>query len=107
LSSCPVDVSRRFHKLVNMSPAEIRAWHKNPRNKIASFPETRRRLPSLAKLKGKPVSEWTAADCRFAKRVVSFNSRMDGMRKVHGCTDKIDVALRNWGRRACKTKKAP
>lgn len=99
MKRCPH--ARRFHKLVNMSPAEIRRWHKNPRSKKASLPATRRRLPKLAKLKAKPVEKWTVADCRFAARVVSFNSRMDGMRKQHGCTEKIDVALRNWGRRAC------
>jgi hypothetical protein len=99
--SCPH--AKRFRQLVNMSPAAIRAWHKNPRSKKASWASTRRRLPALAKLKAKSVSKWTAADCKFAARVVSFNSRMDGMRKVHGCTEKIDVSLRNWGRRACET----
>jgi hypothetical protein len=99
MASCPY--AKRFHRLVNMTPAQIRAWHKNPRSKLASFEATRRRLPALATLKAKPVSRWTARDCDFAKRVVSFNSRMDGMRKQHGCTTKIDVALRNWGRRAC------
>lgn len=98
--SCPI--AKRFNKLVNMSPAEIRRWHKNPRSKKASLPATRRRLPKLAKLKAKAPSKWTKADCDFAKRVVSFNARMDGMRKKHGCTEKIDVSLRNWGRRACR-----
>lgn len=97
--TCPH--AARFHKLVNMSPAQIRAWHKNPRSKRASWASTRARLPALATLKAKPVRQWTATDCRFAARVVSFNSRMDGMRKVHGCTEKIDVSLRNWGRQAC------
>jgi hypothetical protein len=97
--TCPA--AKRFHQLVNMTPAQIRAWHKNSRSKRASFPATRARLPALADLKAKPVSEWDAKDCRFARRVVSFNARMDGMRRVHGCTEKIDVALRNWGRRAC------
>lgn len=99
-AQCPY--AKRFRKLVNMTPAQIRAWHKNPRSKKASFASTRARLPALAKLKAKPVSKWNAKDCAFAKRVVSFNARMDGMRKVHGCTEKIDVALRNWGRRACR-----
>jgi hypothetical protein len=97
---CP-RVATRFHKLVNMTPAKIRAWHANPRSQLASFPETRRRLPALAKLVAKPTTTWTAADCAFAKRVVSFNARMDGMRRKYGCTTKIDVSLRNWGRRVC------
>lgn len=99
-TTCPA--AKRFHQLVNMSASQIRAWHKNPRSKKASWVSTRKRLPALAKLKAKPVSQWTTADCTFAKRVVSFNARMDGMRKVHGCTEKIDVSLRNWGRKACR-----
>ena len=93
--------AKRFRELVNMTPAEIRRWHKNPDSKKASYASTRRRLPALAKLKAKSASRWNKRDCAFAKRVVSFNSRMDGMRKKHGCTEKIDVSLRNWGRRAC------
>lgn len=106
-SSCPH--AKRFSELVNMTPAEIRAWSKDPRSKLASWASTRARLPALAKLKAKPVAQWTEADCKFAARVVSFNARMDGMRKEHGCTTKIDVSLRNWGRRApgCKLPKKP
>jgi hypothetical protein len=100
--------AKRFHQLTNMTPAQIRAWAKDPRSKLASNASTRARLPKLAALKAKPVEKWTPADCKFAARVVSFNGRMDGMRKEHGCTTKIDVALRNWGRRApgCQTPKA-
>jgi len=102
MKACPA--AKAFRRLVNMTPAEIRAWAKNPRAKLASFPQTRARLPALAALKAKPVAKWTAGDCAFARRVVSFNSRMDGMRRVHGCTTKIDVSLRNWGRRVCSTR---
>jgi hypothetical protein len=88
-----------------MSPARIRAWAKDPRAKLASFAATRRRLPALAALKAKHPRRWTARDCAFAARVVNFNSRMDGMRKQHGCTLKINVALRNWGRAVCPAPK--
>ena len=97
--SCPY--AKRFSQLVNMHPRAIRAWAKDPRAKSASFQSTRRRLPALAALKAKPASKWTAKDCAFARRVVSFNARMDGMRKIHGCTVKINVSLRNWGRAVC------
>lgn len=93
-------IAKEFHRLVNMSPAAIRAWASDPRARCASFEATRRRLPALAALKGKPVAFWSARDAAFARRVVSFNSRMDGMRKQHGCTTKINAALRNWGRAA-------
>lgn len=106
-ASCPH--AERFHALANMRASEIRAWAKDPRSKLASWASTRSRLPALAKLKSKPVAQWTEADCKFAARVVSFNARMDGMRKEHGCTTKIDVSLRNWGRKApgCKLPRKP
>lgn len=97
--ACPV-IARAFHKSVNMSPGEIRRWAKNPKAKLASFASTRRRLPALAALKQKAPAQWTDADCRFAQRVLNFNKRMGGMAEVHGCTLKINVALRNWGRKA-------
>jgi len=87
----------RFKKLVNMSPAKIRAWASDPRAKCYSFPSTRARLPALAKLRAKPVGEWTAKDCKFAKRVVSFNSRTIGAFKRDGCKDGYTISLRNWG----------
>lgn len=97
---CKRDVAKDFRRLVNMSPREIRAWASDSRAKEASFESTRRRLPALARLKAKPVSRWTSIDCNFAQRVVSFNKRMRGMLKQHGCTRKTLVALRNWGHRA-------
>jgi hypothetical protein len=99
--------AKEFHRLVNMSPAAIRAWASDPRAKCASFESTRRRLPALASLKAKPVASWSKRDLAFAQRVISFNSRMDGMRKQHGCTTKINVALRNWGRAAPGCPRVP
>lgn len=96
MPSCPS--RRRFHQLVNMSAPEIRTWAKDPRSKWASFPETRRRLPALAKLKAKRGA-WSESDCRYAKRVVSFNARHLGQMKRFGCTVRETVALRNWGHR--------
>ncbi len=89
-----------------MSPASIRAWARDPRAKEASFAETRRRLPKLAALKTKPASRWTSADIALAKRVLSFNARMEGVVKKHGCTRKAVISLRNWGRtvKACRLK---
>jgi len=88
----------KFKASVNMSPAAIRRWAKDPRAKEASFPATRRRLPALATLRAKPCSQWTRKDEAFARRVVSFNSRMEGVVRVHGCSRKAVVALKNWGR---------
>ena len=92
---CPAD-ARLFHRLVNMSPKEIASWAKDPRARCASFESTRRRLPHLAKLKGKK-EVWDRSDCNYARRVNSFNSRHLGQMKRFGCTLRETVALRNWG----------
>lgn len=95
-SPCPVDASV-FRRLVNMSPRDIRAWAKDPRAKCASFQQTRNRLPALAKLREKAPGSWTEADCKYARRVNSFNTRHLGQMKRFGCTLRETVALRNWG----------
>jgi hypothetical protein len=94
-SACPVD-QRKFHRLVNMSSGEIRAWSRDPRSRCASFEQTRKRLPALAALKAKKA-DWTEADCRYARRVNSFNARHLGQMKRFGCTLRETVALMNWG----------
>jgi len=91
-------VAAEFHESVNMSPDEILAWSKDPRSKRYSFEATRRRLPALAKLKAKPVEEWSKKDVAYAKRVLSFNARMGGALRRDGCKQGYAVSLRNWGR---------
>lgn len=96
------NVCSRFKANVNMSAASILAWAKDPRAKEASFEATRRRLPALAKLKSKPCGQWDQRDVTYANRVLSFNTRMEGMVRVHGCTRKAVISLRNWGRQPPK-----
>lgn len=93
--TCPH--AARFRQLVNMSPAAIRAWAQDPRSRRYSEPATRARLPALAALRAKPVARWTAADCTFAARVVSFNARMSGALRRDGCRPGYAISLRNWG----------
>ena len=93
--TCPA--AKRFRALVNMTPAEILAWSRDPRSREYSLAATRARLPALAKLRAKPPARWTAKDCAFAARVVSFNSRMRGALERDGCTRGYAVSLRNWG----------
>lgn len=95
MSTCPY--AARFRQLVNMTPKQIRAWHKDPRSKFYSWQATRDRLPALADLRAKDPSRWTAKDCAFAQRVVSFNSRMAGGLRRDGCTPGYAISLRNWG----------
>ncbi len=107
MKACPL-VQKQFHQLVNMKPAEIRAWARDPRAKCASFQETRDRLTkpqkyrgvlmrSLADLKALPAGKWEDRDCVYAQRVISFNTRHLGQMKRFGCTTRETVALRNWG----------
>lgn len=95
-SRCPTDQAK-FHRLVNMSPAAIRRWARDPRAKCASFEQTRKRLPALATLKGKARESWSEDDCKYARRVNSFNARHIGQMRQFGCTVRETVALRNWG----------
>lgn len=97
MSRCPVD-AKKFRSGVNMTPAQIRAWARDPRAKEASFAATRARLPALASLRAKNPAKWTEDDCRFARRVNSFNARMQGVVDKFGCTRKAVLALRNWAR---------
>lgn len=99
MKSCPADTLSTFKRLTNMTPAQIRAWAKNPAARRASFEATRRRLPALAALKAKVARNGvlTSRECAFVARVNNFNTRMSGMRRQWGCTDKIVVSLRNWG----------
>lgn len=95
---CPAD-AKKFRRLVNMSPAAIRSWAKDPRAKCASFASTRSRLPALAALRAKSLDAWTEKDCTYSRRVNSFNSRHLGQMKQFGCTLRQTVALMNWGHR--------
>lgn len=118
MSLCP-GIQRTFHKSVNMTSAEIRTWAKDPRNKCASEAATVRRLthpqrwkgfvqPALAELKGRPLARWDAAACRYAKRVINFNTRHERQRatQANKCSPARVVALRNWGRKvACPLPK--
>ncbi len=111
---CPA-VYSKFHKSVNMTPAQIKAWAKDPRAKCASFQETRDRLTKpqmflgykmrpLAALKALSKGSWEEKDCIYAKRVINFNTRHQGALNIHGCTPRALIALRNWGRmiRKCR-----
>lgn len=104
--ACAV-VQSKFHKSVNMSAAAIRKWAKDPRAKCASFESTRKRLPALAKLKSKPRDKWTDADCKYAQRVVNFNTRMQGNVNTHGCRTRNVTSLLNWGRKPPKCAMPP
>jgi len=100
------EIPRMFHDSVNMSPGELRAWAKNPWHKLAS---TSTGLASLRRIPGlleRQISDWTAADYKFARKVLGFNKRhLTG--KTHNLFgkparagvpwSKRAIALKNWG----------
>ncbi len=101
-------VERDFKRLVNMSPAQIRRWAKDPRSKEASLPHIRRELPLLARTKATKPARWTRAMRDKARRTVAFIKRHEAQMKAQGkrygtgrmhATPKRVVALMNWGRR--------
>lgn len=94
-------VEREFKKLVNLTPAQIRKWHKDPRSKEASLPHIRAELPLLARTKATPPSRWTPTMRSKARRAVAFIKRHEAQLKNQDrYTRKRIIALLNWGRRA-------
>lgn len=94
-------VAREFKKLINLTPAQIRKWHKDPRSKEASLPHIRAELPLLARTRATPPSRWTPAMWSKARRAVAFVKRHEAqLKKQKAPTRKRIIALLNWGRRA-------
>lgn len=100
-------VERDFKRLVNMTPAQIRRWAKDPRSKLASLPHIRRELALLARTRATPPSRWTPAMRDKARRTVGFIKRHEAQMRAQGkrygtgvhATPKRVIALLNWGRR--------
>jgi hypothetical protein len=100
-----------FRKAVNMTPAQIRAWQKNPAAKTASLPKrkktgkgARAELTMIARMLKKPGSKWTAAEHTKACDTVAFIGRHT---KQMGskCQPTRIKALRNWGRETPRCSK--
>lgn len=102
----PSEIVRAFKRSVNMSPAEIRAWARDPRAKCASYPSTRARLTKLAALRAKAAraNAFTKDELAYMRKVVGFNARHGAQAAKH-CTPRRAVALRNWGRKTCPLPK--
>lgn len=96
-----------FRRTINMTPAQIRAWHASPLSKIASFAHIRAELPLLAKMKETRADRWTQRMWNKARRALSFVKRHEAQMRVQGrrygtgrmhVTEKRVIALLNWGR---------
>jgi hypothetical protein len=106
--SSDAEVARDFGRLINMTASQVRAWHRDPRSREASFSRTRAELPLLARMKATPPSRWTPAMWSKARRAVAFVKRHEAQMRDQGrrygtgalhYTRKRVIALLNWGRR--------
>jgi hypothetical protein len=99
---------RDFQHVINMTPAEIDRWRKDPRHLDASLPHIRAELPLLVEMKRAPMSRWTPKMWDKALRAINFVKRHEAQMKVQGkrygtgkmhITYKRVAALQNWGRK--------
>ncbi|MFN4294620.1 MAG: hypothetical protein ACK4JD_10855 [Thermoflexales bacterium] len=95
------EIYRRYHALVNMSASELERWAESPCSKLASL--TRAPIKRNLHLLKTPKSEWGTKEMRWAKRTISFISRMRGMPRGEpvreGCPSARDISLMNWAYR--------
>ncbi len=96
-------VLREWHRLVNMTPAAVSAWRRNPRHKLASNVAGWSSLARIDHLLRKSLHEWNDADWAHAAKVVNFNTRHLASQQLFGAEvgrsgwSKRAIALRNWG----------
>lgn len=92
------EVYAKYHKTVNMSYSELKAWSETECSKKASLDRgpINRNLNLLSKKK----SEWGADEVKSANRTISFVSRMKNMEQGEpvskDCPSKRDISLKNW-----------
>lgn len=92
------EVYSKYHKIVNMSYSELKAWSETDCSKKASLDRSpiTRNLNLLSKKK----SEWGASEVKSANRTISFVSRMKNMEQgkpvSDKCPSKRDISLKNW-----------
>lgn len=105
-------IYKRWKELINMTPAELKAWAKDDARLEASLSRDeadseggiQSGYDSLHRIKRrvkKPVEDWTAEDYDNAAQENGFNGRMLGAEPGEpvGDTDmsKWEISLRNWG----------
>lgn len=91
-------VFKAYHALVNMSASELEQWAESECSKKASL--SRAPIQRNLHLLRTPKEQWGAKEIRWAKRTISFISRMRAMPRGEpqgDCPSKRDIALRNWG----------
>lgn len=92
------EVYAKYHKTVNMSYSELKAWSETECSKKASLDRgpINRNLNLLSKKK----ADWGADEVKSANRTISFVSRMRNMEQGEpvskDCPSKRDISLKNW-----------
>lgn len=92
------EVYAKYHKTVNMSYSELKAWSETECSKKASLDRgpINRNLNLLSKKK----ADWGADEVKSANRTISFVSRMKNMQQGEpvskDCPSKRDISLKNW-----------
>lgn len=88
-----------YKSSVNMSYSQLKKWAENPLSRKASL--TRGPINRNLRLLSKKKSEWDKRDLRYARKTISFNSRMKKVGKGKPVSkdtklSKRDISLRNW-----------
>ena len=95
------EIYRRYHSAVNMSASELERWAQSECSKLASL--TRAPIKRNLHLLRTRKEDWGAKEIRWAKRTISFISRMREMPRGEpvrdGCPSARDIALMNWAYR--------
>lgn len=95
------EVYRRWRELVNMSASELERWAASECSRKASL--SRAPIERNLHLLRTPKEKWGAKEIRWAKRTISFISRMRAMEQgkpvSEGCPSKRDISLMNWAHR--------
>ena len=96
------ELARAFRAAVNMTPAQIRAWARDPRAKRASLPRRKAtgksaiaELHQVARMAESPASSWTSSDWTKARDLVNFVKRHTAQ-MGRACQTTRIIALRNW-----------
>lgn len=95
------EVYKRYHELVNMSASELERWAESECSKKASL--SRAPIKRNLHLLRMPKERWGAREVSWAKKTISFISRMRNMEQgkpvSEGCPSKRDISLMNWAYR--------
>lgn len=95
------EIYRRYHEIVNMSASELERWANSECSRKASL--SRAPIKRNLHLLRTPKEKWGAKEIRWAKRTISFVSRMKGAEQgkpvSDGCPSKRDISLMNWAYR--------